>query len=66
MRSVLGQRIVRLLFRLRTGLVGLVDRNGCRMISDEGCIICDSRMVEDMAHFWWVVGNLRKIGRYCK
>ena len=53
MRWEQGQESVRLLFRLRTGLAGLLEyKNRCRMASIETrCVICDSRVGEDVAHF---------------
>ena len=40
------------MFRLRTGSAWLLeDKKRCRMVSDERCEICDSRVGEDVAHF---------------
>ena len=41
------------------------DTKRCRMISDEMCVICDSRVEEDMAHFRVGCGDLRKISWCC-
>ena len=42
-RSVLGQKSLRLLFRLKTCSAGLLeDKTRCRMVSDEKCVMCDS------------------------
>ena len=39
----LGQEVVRLLFRLRTGSVELlVDKKRCKMILNERCVMCES------------------------
>ena len=52
MRSVQDQESVRLLFRLRTGSAGLLeDKKSCRMVSDKRCVMCDSIVGEDVAHF---------------
>ena len=52
MRSVQGQVSVRLLFSRRTGSAGLLeDKKICRMVSVEGCVICDNKVGEDVAHF---------------
>ncbi len=49
MRSVQGQESARLLFRLRTGSVGLLEgKRSCRKVSDKRC---DSGVEEDVAHF---------------
>ena len=43
---------MRLLFRLRTGSTGLLeDKKRCRMVSNERCVMSDSRVKEDVAHF---------------
>ena len=43
---------MRLLFRMRTGSGGLLeDKKSCRMASDERCVMCDSGVGEDVAHF---------------
>ena len=43
---------MRLLFRLRTGSAGLLeDKKRCRIVSDERCVMCDSGLGEDVAHF---------------
>ena len=47
MRSVQGQESVRLLFRLRTGIAGLLKDKKC----DKRCVMCDSGAEEDIAHF---------------
>ena len=52
MRSVQGQESVKLLFKLRTGSAGLPeDKKRCRTVSDERCVMYDSDMGEDVAHF---------------
>ena len=49
-----------LLFRLRTGSAGLLeDKKRYRMVSDERCVMCDSRVEEDVAHFLVCCGELR-------
>ena len=63
MRSVQGQESGRLLFLLRTGSARLLeDKIICRLVSDERCVMCDSRAGEDVAQF---LGNLREIGWCC-
>ena len=43
---------MRLLFRLRTSSAGpLEDMKRCKMVGDERCVMCDSRVGEDMVHF---------------
>ena len=43
-RSVQGQESMMFLFRLRTGSDALLeDKKRCRMISDERCVLCDSK-----------------------
>ena len=49
-RSVQNQESVRLLFRLRTGSAGLKDKKKCKMV-DERCVMCDSGVGQDVAHF---------------
>ncbi len=50
-RSVQGQEVVRLLFRLRTGLAGLLeDEKRCKMIIDERFVMCKSGSGEDVEH----------------
>ena len=52
MKLIQGQESVRLLFRLRTSSAGLLaDKKRCRMVSDERCVMCDSRTGEDVTHF---------------
>ena len=52
MRWVHGQESVGLLFRLRTGSVGFLENKmRCRIVSDERCVMCDSGVGEDVAHF---------------
>ena len=65
-RSVQGQKSVRLLFRPRTGSSELLeDRKRFRMVSDKRCVMCgDIGVGKDVAH-WWVVGNWREIGWCC-
>ena len=54
---------MRLLFRLRTGSAGLLeDKKRCRMVSDERCVICDSRIGEDVAHFLVGYGEFERDG----
>ena len=51
-RSLVGQKEVRLRFRLRTGSAGLFeDKKRCRMCDDERCVLCNSGEVEDVEHF---------------
>ena len=51
-RSVWGQENVSLLLRLRIDSAGLLeDKKRCRMVSDKRCVICDSGVWEDVAHF---------------
>ena len=51
-KSVQAQESVRLLFSLRTVSTGLLeDRKKCIMVSDVRCVMCDSRVGEDAAHF---------------
>ena len=41
-----------MLFRLRTCSSGLLeDKKICRVFRDEMCVLCDSGVVEDVAHF---------------
>ena len=54
--SVQSQESVRLLFKLGTGSAVLLVDKRCRMVSDEGCVICASRVGEDMIHFLVVYG----------
>ena len=35
------------------------------MDCDEGYVMLDSRVGEDVIIFWWVVANLREISWYC-
>ena len=43
---------MRLLYRLRTDSAGLLeDKKGCRMASDESCLMCDSGVGVDEAYF---------------
>ena len=52
-RSVQGQEVVRLLFRLRTGsAVLLEDKKRCKMIIDERCVMCESGAGEDVEHLF--------------
>ena len=64
MRLVQGQEDARLLFRL-----GLVQLDCWRMIrrdvSDERCVMSDSRVGEDVARFLVGCANLREIG-WCR
>ena len=49
LRSVQGQEVVRLLFRLKTGSGGLLeDKKRCKMIIDERCVMCESGAGEDV------------------
>ena len=43
----------------------LEDKKICRIVSDEKCVMCGSRVGENVAHFLvgWFVENLREIGR---
>ena len=51
LRSVQGQEVVRLLFRLKTGSAGLLEvKKRCKMIIDEMCVICGSGEGEDVEH----------------
>ena len=53
---------MRLLFKLKTGSAGLLeDKKICRMVSDEKCVMCDSR-VGEVAHFLVGVGILIEMG----
>ena len=62
-RLVQDQESVRLLFRLRTGSFGLLeDKKRCRMVSDERCVICDSRAGEDVADFLVGCGEFERDG----
>ena len=64
-RSVQGQEVGRLLFRLRTGSAWLLeDKNRCKMVIDERCVMCESGAGEDVEHLLVTVGNLRGIGGY--
>ena len=52
MRLVQDQESVRLLLRLMTGSAGLLeDKKRCRTVSDKRCVMCDSEVGEDVAHF---------------
>ena len=43
LRSVQGQEVVRLLFKLRTGSAGLLeDKKRSKMIIDGRCVMCES------------------------
>ena len=47
-----SQEYVRLLFRLMTGsAVLLEDEKRCRMVRNERCVMCNSRLGEDVTHF---------------
>ena len=51
LRCVQGQEGVRRLFRLRTGSAGLLeDKNRCKMIIDERCVMCENCVGEDVEH----------------
>ena len=51
LRSVQSQKVVRLLFRLRTGSVGLLeDKKRCKMTTDERCVMGESGVGEDVEH----------------
>ena len=61
LRSVQGQESVRLLFRLRTGSAELLEDNKrCRIVSDERCVMCDSGVVENVAHFLLDCGKFER------
>ena len=51
----------------KTGSAGLLEnKKSCIMASNKDCVMCDSAVgEEDRLIFWWVVGNLREIGRCC-
>ena len=49
-----------LLFRLRTGSDGLLEDKICRIISDERCVMSDSGVWEDVAHFLVVYGEFER------
>ena len=52
LRSVQGQEVVRLLFRLRMHSAGLLEeKKRCKMIIDERCVMYESGAGEDMEHF---------------
>ena len=60
-----GQESARV-FWLRTGSPGLLeDKKRCRMVRDERCVICDSGVGEDVAHFLMGCGDLREISWCC-
>ena len=62
-RSVQGQESVKLLFRLRTDSAGLLeDKKRWEMISDERCVMRDSRVGEDVADFLAGCGKLATDG----
>ena len=56
------QDSVRLLFILRTGSIGLLDKKRCKVVIDESCVMCDSGAGEDVEHLLVCVRNLRGIG----
>ena len=57
MRSEQGQGCVTV--RLRTGsALSLEDKKRCRVVSDERCVMCDSRVGKDVAHFLEGCGKL--------
>ena len=46
-----GQKVVRLLFILKTGSAGLLeDKKRCKIIIDERCVMCESGVGEDVEH----------------
>ena len=49
---------MRLLFRLRTGSAWLLEARRCKMVCGERCVMCDSGVGKDVAHFRSVLGNL--------
>ena len=50
-----------MLFRLRTSsAVLLEDKKRCRMVRDERCVICDSGVGEDVAHFLVGYGDFER------
>ena len=54
LRSVQGQEVVRLLFRLRTGSAELLEekKKRCRIIIDARSVMCESSVGEDVEHLW--------------
>ena len=63
MRSVQDQESVRLLFGLRTSSAWfLEDKKRCRVVSDERCVMCDSGVGEDVAHFLVGCGEFERGG----
>ena len=62
---VLGQENMRL-FSLRTGSPGLLEnKKRCRIVSNESHVMCDCGIGRKWLISWWVMGNLREIGRCC-
>ena len=54
------------MFRLRIGSSGLLeDMKICRIVSDERWVMCDSGVGRMWLISWWVVGNMREIGKCC-
>ena len=61
LRSVQGQEVVRLLFRLRTVSAGLLeDKKRCKMIVDERCVMCESGAGEDVEHLLVLCGYFER------
>ena len=48
MYQVIGYEGMSLMFKLRTGSAGLLQDKKCRMCSNDRCVMCDSREVEDV------------------
>ena len=58
MRSIQGWGSVR--FKLRTGSAGLLEERRCKMVSDKRCLMCDSGVGEDVAHFLVCCGEFER------
>ena len=57
LRSVQGQEVVRLLFRLRTDSAGLLRKRRCKMIINERCVMCESGAGEEVEYILVACGE---------
>ena len=61
LRSVQGQEVLKLLFRLRIDSAGLLeDKKRCNMIIDERCVMYESGAGEDVGHLLVMCGKFEK------
>ena len=60
-KSVQGQEVVSLLFRLRTDSAGLLeDKKKCKMIMDERCVMCEGGAGEHVEHLLMMCGEFER------